>query len=65
MAIIGWDNSTANEMEQLVKNHGINSFKFFMAYKGSLQVDDSNLYNGFKKALEMYVVLYMLCVDNI
>ncbi|KAG2388114.1 hypothetical protein C9374_000964 [Naegleria lovaniensis] len=53
VAITGWDDNTAREMEELVKNHGINSFKFFMAYKGVLQVDDANLYQGFKKALEI------------
>jgi len=32
MAVTSWSPKVASDMEQLVK-HGINSFKFFMAYK--------------------------------
>jgi len=53
VGIIGWDENTPKEMQELVEKHGINSFKFFMAYKGSLQVGDDCLCNGFKKAREM------------
>lgn len=33
-------------MENLVKNNGINSFKMFMAYKETLMVNDSDLYEA-------------------
>jgi dihydropyrimidinase len=40
-AITSWDPlKTPIEMERLVKERGINSFKVFLAYKGSLQVLD-------------------------
>jgi dihydropyrimidinase len=35
---------------------GINSFKFFMAYKGSLMVSDEELLQGFKKCKELGAV---------
>ncbi|XP_008788489.2 dihydropyrimidinase [Phoenix dactylifera] len=49
MAITKWDEEVAKEMELMVKENGINSFKFFMAYKGSLMVNDELLIQGLKK----------------
>jgi len=49
MAITKWNDEVAREMEVMVKEHGINSFKFFMAYKGSLMVTDDLLLQGLQK----------------
>ncbi|CAN6443317.1 unnamed protein product [Victoria cruziana] len=49
MAITKWDEDVSRDMEVMVKEKGINSFKFFMAYKGSLMVNDELLLKGFKK----------------
>ncbi|KAK6930542.1 Amidohydrolase-related, partial [Dillenia turbinata] len=49
MAITKWDEVVSREMEIMVKEKGINSFKFFMAYKGSLMINDDLLLEGFKK----------------
>lgn len=49
MAITKWNDEVAREMEVMVKEHGINSFKFFMAYKGSLMVTDDLLLQGLRK----------------
>ncbi|KAL8545045.1 hypothetical protein ACS0TY_005303 [Phlomoides rotata] len=49
MAITKWDETVSREMEVMVKEKGINSFKFFMAYKGSLMIRDDLLLEGFKK----------------
>lgn len=49
MAITKWDDDVSREMEIMVKEEGINSFKFFMAYKGSLMINDDLLIEGFKK----------------
>ncbi|GAV90934.1 LOW QUALITY PROTEIN: Amidohydro_1 domain-containing protein/Amidohydro_5 domain-containing protein, partial [Cephalotus follicularis] len=38
MVIIKWDDVVSRDMEIMVKEHCINSFKFFMAYKGALMV---------------------------
>ncbi|KAI5335017.1 hypothetical protein L3X38_025150 [Prunus dulcis] len=49
MAITKWDEVVSKEMEIMVNEKGINSFKFFMAYKGSLMINDELLLQGFKK----------------
>jgi dihydroorotase-like cyclic amidohydrolase len=42
----------AADMAVLVKE-GINSFKFFMAYKGALQVTDEQLLHGLHRCKEL------------
>ncbi|KAJ6842256.1 dihydropyrimidinase isoform X1 [Iris pallida] len=49
MAITKWDETVSKEMEIMVKENGINSFKFFMAYKGSLMINDDLLLEGFER----------------
>ncbi|KAK4482791.1 hypothetical protein RD792_009961, partial [Penstemon davidsonii] len=49
MAITKWDETISREMEIMVEEKGINSFKFFLAYKGSLMISDELLLEGFKK----------------
>ncbi|XP_031490025.1 dihydropyrimidinase [Nymphaea colorata] len=49
MAITKWDDDVSRDMEVMVREKGINSFKFFMAYKGALMVNDELLLQGFKK----------------
>ncbi|GAU22141.1 hypothetical protein TSUD_251690 [Trifolium subterraneum] len=49
MAITKWDETVSKEMELMVKEKGINSFKFFLAYKGFAMVNDELLLEGFKK----------------
>lgn len=53
MAVTSWNDRVARDMEILVKEKGINSFKFFMAYKGSLMVTDEQLLQGLKKCKEL------------
>ncbi|XP_072997985.1 dihydropyrimidinase [Typha latifolia] len=49
MAITKWDEAVSKDMELMVEEHGINSFKFFMAYKGSLMIGDELLLQGLEK----------------
>ncbi|KAL6284568.1 hypothetical protein ACE6H2_015497 [Prunus campanulata] len=49
MAITKWDEVVSKEMEIMVNEKGINSFKFFMAYKGSFMINDELLLQAFKK----------------
>jgi dihydropyrimidinase len=43
VAITWWDESVGRDMETLVRSHGVNSFKHFMAYKGAIMADDETL----------------------
>ncbi|KAK4764227.1 hypothetical protein SAY87_013665 [Trapa incisa] len=56
MAVTKWDDTVAKEMEIMVNEKGINSFKFFMAYKGSLMINDELLLEGFKKCKSLGAV---------
>ena len=53
VAITWWDDSVEKDMESLVRDHGVNSFKHFMAYKGAIMADDEVLVNSFSKSLEL------------
>lgn len=57
VAITWWDETVSADMEALVKNHGINSFKHFMAYKGAIMADDEILVNSFSKAIELGAIV--------
>ncbi len=53
VAITWWDKSVHEDMGTLVRKHGVNSFKHFMAYKGAIMATDEILYNSFTRALEL------------
>lgn len=57
MAITGWGDKTADEMRAVVQEHGITSFKVFMAYKGAIMVDDGELYQVMKQAAKLGAVV--------
>ncbi len=57
MAITGWGEETAEEMRLVVEEHGITSFKEFMAYKGAIMVDDGELYQVMKTAARLGAVV--------
>ncbi|MDD8024016.1 MAG: dihydropyrimidinase [Paracoccaceae bacterium] len=52
MAVTWWGEQVFDEM-QAVTERGINSFKHFMAYKGSLMVNDDELFASFKRCAEL------------
>jgi dihydropyrimidinase len=53
MAITWWGEQVFNEMETVVREKGINTFKHFMAYKGALMVDDDEMYSSFQRCAEL------------
>ena len=53
MAITWWDQQVFNEMETIVRDKGINTFKHFMAYKGALMVDDDEMFSSFQRCAEL------------
>lgn len=53
VAITWWDDTVHKAMETLTRDHGVNSFKHFMAYKGAIMADDEVLVNSFTRAREL------------
>jgi len=53
VAVTWWDDSVHQDMGTLVREHGVNSFKHFMAYKNAIMADDEILYNSFCRSLEL------------
>lgn len=53
VAITSWSDRVHAEMGILASQHGVNSFKHFMAYKGAIMADDHILLNSFSRALEL------------
>jgi dihydropyrimidinase len=53
VAVTWWDESVHRDMGTLVQQHGVNSFKHFMAYKNAIMADDEILVNSFRRALEL------------
>jgi dihydropyrimidinase len=64
MAITGWSDKTADEMRTVVQEHGITSFKVFMAYKGAIMVDDGELYQVMKQAAKLGAVVTVHCENG-
>src|SRR5262249_55231378 len=49
---------------QVVQQHGITSFKVFMAYKGAIMVDDGELYQVMKQAAKLGAVVTVHCENG-
>eukprot|EP01059_Diplonema_ambulator_P007326 TRINITY_DN1679_c0_g1_i1.p1 TRINITY_DN1679_c0_g1~~TRINITY_DN1679_c0_g1_i1.p1 ORF type:complete len:492 (+),score=213.17 TRINITY_DN1679_c0_g1_i1:1138-2613(+) len=52
-AVTWWSEEVAKDMEILVKERGVNSFKIFMAYKGLFMLRDDEIYEVFCKCKEL------------
>lgn len=52
-AVTWWDETVHADMGTLTREHGVNSFKHFMAYKGAIMVDDGVLLKSFTRAQEL------------
>ncbi|MGR3491244.1 MAG: dihydropyrimidinase [Shimia sp.] len=53
MAVTWWGEQVFNEMETVVRDRGINTFKHFMAYKGALMVQDDEMFASFQRLSEL------------
>ncbi len=53
VAITWWDDSVHEDMGTLTREHGVNSFKHFMAYKNAIMADDEILVQSFARAREL------------
>ncbi len=64
VAITWWDQSVKDAMHELVANHGVNSFKHFMAYKGAFMCDDEILVNSFLTCKELGALCTLHCENG-
>jgi dihydropyrimidinase len=53
VAITHWDEQVPKDMGELAQQHGVQSFKHFMAYKNSIMADDEVLIRSFSRAKEL------------
>ncbi len=53
VAVTWWSDSVHADMGTLVREHGVNIFKHFMAYKNAIMANDEVLVNSFTRALEL------------
>jgi dihydropyrimidinase len=53
VAITWWNDTVHADMKTLAEQHGVNSFKHFMAYKGAIMADDEILVRSFTRAREL------------
>lgn len=58
MAVTWWGEQVFDEMKAVV-DQGITSFKHFMAYKGSLMVNDDELFASFRRCAELGAVPFV------
>lgn len=48
VAVTNWSSRIEEQIGEITRSRGINSFKFFLAYKGAFAVDDATLMKGFE-----------------
>lgn len=53
VAVTWWDDSVYADMGTLATEHGVQSFKHFMAYKNAIMCDDEALVNSFSRCIEL------------
>ncbi|XP_031835447.1 collapsin Response Mediator Protein isoform X2 [Nomia melanderi] len=63
VAVTSWSPKVKEEMETLVKSHGICSFKMFMAYKDMFMLRDPELIEAFKACKELGAIA-MIHAEN-
>lgn len=64
MAISNWNESVASEITSLVEKDGVSSFKLYMAYKGTMQVDDRVLLEALCSSKEAGALICLHCENG-
>ncbi|MDP4126920.1 MAG: dihydropyrimidinase [Bacillota bacterium] len=64
MAITNWNDQIVSEMKEVVQKEGVPSFKFYMAYKNIMQVDDSALLLALRQAGECGALVCVHCENG-
>lgn len=63
MAIVDYNSAVEQEMAQMAAQ-GVTTFKLYMAYKGTLQVDDTTIYKALKCAKKAGVLVGFHCENG-
>lgn len=63
MGITDWNDETSSEIEEMVKL-GVTSFKMYMAYKKTMQVDDGAIYKALKRCKEAGGLITFHCENG-
>lgn len=53
VAITSWSDQVSEDMGTLARDHGVNSFKHFMSYKGNVMLSDEGLVPSFARCREL------------
>ncbi len=61
MAVVRFDDLAQKQLRQIVSDHGIASFKVFLAYKGALDLGDEDLFGCLQLAKELGVIVTAHC----
>ena len=64
LAITDWNQEVCREMQRLVVEDGISSFKLYMAYKHNLQVDDGIILQALKRSREVGALIGFHCENG-
>lgn len=56
VAVTWWSDQVYKEMKTLCEERGVNSFKIFLAYKGVLDLNDTEMYETFERCRELGAV---------
>jgi dihydropyrimidinase len=64
MAVTWFGDKTAREMEHCVREEGITSFKTFMAYRGAIGVDDTEMINVMQTAKKLNALVTAHCENG-
>ncbi len=64
VAITNWSDQVSEDMATLTSEHGINSFKHFMAYKNDIMLDGEHLMQSFQRCRELGAVATVHCEDG-
>jgi len=63
MGITDWNDKVSDEMEDMIKE-GVTSFKLYMAYKKTLQVDDAVIFKALKRSKELNGLIAFHCENG-
>lgn len=63
MGVTDWNDEISDEMEDMIKE-GVTSFKMYMAYKKTLQVDDGIIFKALKRSREINALIGFHCENG-